>query len=332
LEAGDIVMLAGGTSIARATASGTRNIIGIVSTNPGLILGDSSDGPLVNAYPVALSGRVPVKVMLAGGAIKAGDRITLSNIAGVGKRDTATSSVIVGIALEDWSGDSDVLDSGQIGSVLAFVALQHSDLSKEVSGSRLNLSTTTASGELETIGLFGLASDAASISYLAERPLDVGNQELRNLRALFSASGKWSLDESGKLTVEELEAKTVRATEVLKVGTPEKRTGVTLYDESDGSPYCVKMVASVLMSIPGECGSPTGPGTPAGGSTPPPPSEPPPPEPPAEETPPPPPSEPSPEPPPTPPESSPPPSEPPPPEPPAEETPPPPPAEPPPAP
>jgi hypothetical protein len=181
---------------------------------------------------------------------------------------TATSSVTVGIALDDWSGDASILDTAQTGKVLAFVSLAYNDLNTHISGTQINL-TATSTGEI--VSLFGLSSDTTEVRYLADRPLNFSEATLNNVKAVFSANGKWSLDEDGKLTVEEVNAKTVRASERLFVGTPTNRTGVTLYDETDGSPYCIKMVATVLKSISGTCDSPTETSS-ASGSTPPPPS------------------------------------------------------------
>lgn len=40
----------------------------------------------------------------------------------------------------------------------------------------------------------------------------------------------------------------------LKVGTPEKRTGITLYDEETGDPYCLSIANGQTKTIEGECG------------------------------------------------------------------------------
>ena len=78
-----------------------KNIpIGIVSTDPGLLLANWRDEDRENMYPIALSGRVPVKVSMENGPIKPGDRITLSSEAGVGAK-AITSSNTIGIALEE---------------------------------------------------------------------------------------------------------------------------------------------------------------------------------------------------------------------------------------
>lgn len=41
--------------------------------------------------------------------------------------------------------------------------------------------------------------------------------------------------------------------ETLKIGSPGKRTGITLYDEIDGSPYCISVSGGVQKTTPGEC-------------------------------------------------------------------------------
>jgi hypothetical protein len=42
--------------------------------------------------------------------------------------------------------------------------------------------------------------------------------------------------------------------ETLHVGSPAKRTGITIYDEATGDPFCVKVVNGAMQTVPGECG------------------------------------------------------------------------------
>jgi len=42
--------------------------------------------------------------------------------------------------------------------------------------------------------------------------------------------------------------------ETLKVGSPAKRTGITLYDEETGEPYCISVAGGQAKTVPGECG------------------------------------------------------------------------------
>jgi len=75
------------------------NAMGVVSTKPGIILGGLIDGGGVN---VALAGRIPVKINLNNGEIKAGDYLTSSDIPGIAMKATKAGKVL-GIALEDFS-------------------------------------------------------------------------------------------------------------------------------------------------------------------------------------------------------------------------------------
>jgi len=56
--------------------------------------------------PVALNGRVPVKVNLEGGVIAIGDRIALSSVPGVGKKASPTDGVTIGFALAPFTESS----------------------------------------------------------------------------------------------------------------------------------------------------------------------------------------------------------------------------------
>src|ERR1019366_3913601 len=73
--------------------------LGVISTNPALTLGVVSS----STRAIALAGRVPVKVNLAGGAIAIGDPIALSDVPGVGARATTTEETI-GVALAPYDG------------------------------------------------------------------------------------------------------------------------------------------------------------------------------------------------------------------------------------
>jgi len=106
LESGELVVLSGGLSIDRANKDSSTPIIGVVSTKPGLTLG-ADDSSLVageNAYPIALSGRVPVKLSTENGDIKQGDQLMLSSLPGIAMKATGTGAV-VGVALEDFDSD-----------------------------------------------------------------------------------------------------------------------------------------------------------------------------------------------------------------------------------
>ncbi len=115
-QVGDVVCSAEDTSstffIEQCSATSTDRIIGVVSGNPGFILGgyDVKDTKIKGLYPtsfrpIALAGRVPVNVSIANGAIKAGDYLTSSAVPGVAVKAIEPGKSI-GMALQSFDGSS----------------------------------------------------------------------------------------------------------------------------------------------------------------------------------------------------------------------------------
>ncbi|MFZ5534924.1 MAG: H-type lectin domain-containing protein, partial [Patescibacteria group bacterium] len=84
------------------------NILGIVSTQPGMVLGESGGGGGIPVW-VALSGRIPVRVSAENGLIRAGDYLTASSVPGVAMRATKAGA-IVGQALTSQASE----DQGEV--------------------------------------------------------------------------------------------------------------------------------------------------------------------------------------------------------------------------
>ncbi|OHA83031.1 MAG: hypothetical protein A2937_02405 [Candidatus Yonathbacteria bacterium RIFCSPLOWO2_01_FULL_47_33b] len=222
-------------SIEKATSEGGNRIIGIVSTNPGVLLGDTTGLDLATKFkPVALSGRVLVKVTNEGGEIKVGDPIALSSTPGRGMKATTTRA-IVGTALEDFSGAE--------GKILVFVNLAAAKLDASISGG------TIVDGVGESS--FWSVEDVTGRIKFISAGVDLNDQEIVNVKAIRGSAAKWSIDEWGRMVVADLE---VRGT--AKIGSPDKRTGITLYDETTGAPYCLSVVSGAQKTTAGECGTP----------------------------------------------------------------------------
>ena len=101
--------------IAKSTKSYDQNVLGIVSTQPGVLIGKvEKEG--TGAYPVALSGRVPVKVSSKNGSIQVGDYLTSSDIPGVAVK-ADSDGVVIGQALSSFDGNS----VNSTGVIVAFV-------------------------------------------------------------------------------------------------------------------------------------------------------------------------------------------------------------------
>ncbi len=110
---GDIVSLTGDgvSQIRKSTKAYDTKSLGIVSTKPGLVIGEA-DGEGKSVI-VGLSGRVPVKISTKNGDIRPGDYITTSDIPGVGMKATRAGHAI-GKALTGFAGGSE-------GTVMVFI-------------------------------------------------------------------------------------------------------------------------------------------------------------------------------------------------------------------
>ncbi|MEK7480974.1 MAG: hypothetical protein AAB604_02645, partial [Patescibacteria group bacterium] len=100
--------------IKRSSMPYEQSLIGVVSTNPALLIGADSAG---EGYPtpVALAGRVPVKVTSENGPIEPGDFLTSSSIPGVAMKAIKAGAVF-GQALSGYDGAQ-----GETGTVEVFV-------------------------------------------------------------------------------------------------------------------------------------------------------------------------------------------------------------------
>ncbi len=112
------------SKLEKSTSAYQTNVIGITSNNYGDFTStghgvvDDADHPL----PVALNGRVPLKVSSVNGDINVGDFITTSNIPGVGMKATSAGSII-GTALTSYSNS----DPNAVGGITVFVRLGYAD-------------------------------------------------------------------------------------------------------------------------------------------------------------------------------------------------------------
>jgi len=103
-EPGDVVKLKkvdGKTIVVPADSVYGKDVIGVVTTKPGIVLDDEMEEPKV---PVVLAGRIPVKVSTMNGNIKVGDKLTSSSIPGVAVK-AIKSGKVIGTAMEDYSGE-----------------------------------------------------------------------------------------------------------------------------------------------------------------------------------------------------------------------------------
>jgi hypothetical protein len=127
-----------------------------------------------NPLPVALNGRVLVKVSEENGPIEIGDKLTLSaTLPGYAMKQTETGNSI-GFALEPSRTGAD--------KIMVFLKLGYEQIKV----------AANAAGDQLT---------------LTENDQDLAGGSLLNVKAITSLGGKWSIDEAGNLVVEVIKAK-----------------------------------------------------------------------------------------------------------------------------
>ncbi|TSC55224.1 MAG: hypothetical protein LiPW30_690 [Parcubacteria group bacterium LiPW_30] len=253
IEAGDIVAMSATTTpnqastitgatttsavLVRADKTNMASVVGIANI-AGLTFSSTSTSP-----SVVFSGKTVVKVSTEGGVIKPGDRITLSSIPGVGMKAT-TSSQTIGIALSSFDGTQSATSTVTSTNVDGTFVYQGSVVvSVSVGWTHLDSSIANATSTSVT-----LAVDSTTGRVASQGVLDMAGFAIENVGAITGASGTWSIDASGKLLADNIE---VRGG--VKIGSPDRRSGITMYDEESGAPYCLTVSGGLPKTTSGEC-------------------------------------------------------------------------------
>jgi len=95
-EPGTVVKIGGEAEITMTTDHADTDVFGVISTDPAYLMNSAAEG-----LPVALAGRVPVKVI---GKIKKGQRLVSSDVPGIAwasMEDEYDTRAIVGRSLEN---------------------------------------------------------------------------------------------------------------------------------------------------------------------------------------------------------------------------------------
>ena len=96
INQGDVVSLDPGlkAGVIKTELAYDKNAIGVVSTRPFQVIGAIDDPDAKSGVPVALSGRVPVKVTNQNGPVNPGDLLTSSDIPGFAMKANRAGPVI----------------------------------------------------------------------------------------------------------------------------------------------------------------------------------------------------------------------------------------------
>ncbi len=138
--------------------------------------------------------------------------------------------------------------------------------------------TTTHIGPMaqDFYALFGVGGSDKSISTIDPSGIAlVGIQALSektktledNLKILLAMSGNWGIGASGELMLEKITTKKAEVQNDIQIGSPEKRIGITLFDEQTGEPYCLKISGGQTKTTNGKCSDADGDSVGSGGTS-----------------------------------------------------------------
>jgi trimeric autotransporter adhesin len=119
-EPGDVLVIAmdKDRAVVKSSEPYSTLVLGVYATRPGVLLTEEYiDADMKDKVPMGVIGVIPTKVCLEGGAIKKGDLLVTSSIAGVAMKadmDKVKPGQVIGKALENY-------DSNAIGRINVFV-------------------------------------------------------------------------------------------------------------------------------------------------------------------------------------------------------------------
>jgi len=151
-----------------------------------------------NPKAITFAGRALVKVSLENGPIAVGDKITISKYPGVGMKATS-SGYTLGTALRAFD------ESDPATSTVSILGKEFRIAKIEVS---LNLGYSTLSSQISAgeINPGNFIDPVNGVITPTLNALNMNGEDVVNVKNILSQSGKWSIDESGRLKVEEVHA------------------------------------------------------------------------------------------------------------------------------
>jgi hypothetical protein len=105
IEAGTVVCFGGAKEVTMCAEDACRRIAGVVSTNPSYLMNSGQTGDHV--VPVALQGRVPVKVT---GQVRKGDMMVATTNGRARAETNPRVGAVIGKALADFDGQDGVIE------------------------------------------------------------------------------------------------------------------------------------------------------------------------------------------------------------------------------
>ncbi|MBA3679030.1 hypothetical protein H0W80_02475 [Candidatus Saccharibacteria bacterium] len=214
--AGDVVSIdpAINAGVKKSSGAYDSQTIGVISTQPGLIIGDNTQGGSGTAL-VALAGRVPVKVSLENGTIKPGDALTPSSTPGVAMKATKAGAIIgQSLGTYDGNGPNYVLvfiknshaNGTKITDVLEGVTTSNTDAQQTLAQKALAYFSTEGKVQTDATDISEIYTDRVSAALEVITPqLTANNVSTDSITSSTNTNIAVDLKSNGRLIIQDSE-------------------------------------------------------------------------------------------------------------------------------
>jgi hypothetical protein len=186
-----------------------------------------------NPLPIALNGRVLVKVSLENGPISIGDALTSAFSPGTAMKATKAGRTI-GLALESFEGTIIQCHREEISSSTATTTEVCQPLQSQTGKIMVFINPHWQGNDLSMEQ--NIQGQIVNIDF---------KQELANLGLM--------VNEYGVLEVKKLKAQVVETEELKVISQDIKKSGITVLDRATGQPFCIYVENSQMQNMAGEC-------------------------------------------------------------------------------
>ncbi|KKT41075.1 MAG: hypothetical protein UW30_C0012G0001, partial [Candidatus Giovannonibacteria bacterium GW2011_GWA2_44_13b] len=139
----------------------------------------------------------------------------------------------------------------KVGKILLFVNLAH--IQADASLAALSEGGTAAPDGTQTTNAWAVDMTTGKVSVNFFGDINLQGNRILDAAKISGVYGNWSIDENGKIIAKEIEVGKATVKDELNVGSKEKPTGITIYDEATGEPFCIKVVNGAMVSMAGKC-------------------------------------------------------------------------------
>ncbi len=133
------------------------------------------------------------------------------------------------------------------------VVKQHTSRLDALDGGLSSIATSTTAEGPDNAWSVDQQSGKVNVNFFGD--INMQGNAIRDVTSISGMFNKWKIDGDGILTAVKVVSDSLNVKDSVEFGSAEKPIGVTFYDESNGQPYCFKVVNGAAVAMAGKCSS-----------------------------------------------------------------------------